>query len=300
MSVKNVAVVGASGNIGRKLVDRLLAEGVRVRAIARDPKRLAGAAAGGAEVHAGSVRDAAFLAGAFRGADAAFTMIPPAYDATDFLGRQDEVGEALARALVESGVPRVVNLSSVGAHLGERTGPILALHRNEARLNATAIPELLHLRPAYFMENHLAGIGLIRSQGIHGSAIGADVPIAQIATADIAGRAAERLLSPSLARRSYDELLGPADVTMAGATKVLGAAIGRPDLPYVAFPYDAAEGAMKAGGMSAAAARSLGAMARGFNEAWIGPERPRGPESTTPTTLDSFARSVFAPAFASA
>ncbi len=40
------------------------------------------------------------------------------------------------------------------------------------------------------------------------------------------------------------DLLGPRDVSFAEAAKILGAAIGKPDLQYVQFSYEDAEKAM--------------------------------------------------------
>lgn len=294
---KTITVLGASGSVGGKLAARLLDKGAHVRAVARDAGRLAALAAKGAEVLAGDAGDAGFLGKAFRGADAAFALLPPKYDAKDFRAEQRATGEAQAQAIHASGIPFVVFLSSIGAHLPERTGPILGLHDQEARLRALSGVSIHALRPTYFMENHLWGIGLVKGQGIYGSPIRADVAMPQIATADIASRAAERLLGAAPAGFVAEELLGPADLTMPEVARALGAAVGRPDLPYVVFPYEAAEQAMLSQGMSASVAGAMVEMNRGFNDGWIVSEKPRDARATTPTTIEDFARTVFAPAF---
>ncbi len=66
------------------------------------------------------------------------------------------------------------------------TGPILGLHDLETRLGTLKDAEVVCLRPACFMENHLWSIPLIRNQGINGSPIRGDVPLPMIATEDIA------------------------------------------------------------------------------------------------------------------
>ena len=292
-----ITVLGATGSVGTKVVRRLLEGKAVVRVVGRDPKKLGALASRGAEIAGGDVGDAAFLARAFRRADAAFVMIPPSYDARDLRSRQNAVGEAQARALREARVPHAVFLSSVGAQRPERTGPILGLHDQEERLKGQRGLNVLALRAAYYMENHLMGIGLVKGQGIYGTALRADLPIPQIATADIAVRAADRLLETSFSGFSAEELLGPADTTMAETAATLGRAIGKPDLPYVAIPYESVEQALLGIGMSPSAAASLVEMHRAFNEGWIVPETPRSPARTTPTTLEEFARTVFAPAF---
>ena len=61
--------------------------------------------------------------------------------------------------------------------------------------------------------------------------------------------AAQIMKSASISGRSVRELLGPHDLTMADATRILGGAIGKPDLPYVQFSYDDAADAMSGMGM---------------------------------------------------
>ena len=92
-------------------------------------------------------------------------MIPTDYTAPDLGAAQDQLGAAIASAVVSAGVKRIVNLSSIGAHLAAGTGPIAGLHRQEQRLNALGDLDVLHLRPGYFYENHLAAIEMIRTIG---------------------------------------------------------------------------------------------------------------------------------------
>jgi uncharacterized protein YbjT (DUF2867 family) len=60
----------------------------------------------------------------------------------------------------------------------------------------------------------------------------ADLPLPMIATKDIGAVAAEALLRPDFTGQRTQELLGPRDVTYAEATKIIGLAIGKPDLTY--------------------------------------------------------------------
>ena len=78
----------------------------------------------------------------------------------------------------------------------------------------------------------------------------------------------------------------------------LGRAIGRPDLPYVPFPYEDAQKGMVAAGLSPSVAADFVELYRGLNEGRVKPLEPRSAATTTPTTLEEWASSVFAPAFA--
>lgn len=283
-----IAVMGASGNTGKVTADALLSRGVKVRVIGREAKKLQAFAARGAEVAAGDASDAAFLARAFAGADAAYTLIPPDFRAADFRAYQDRIGEATAAALRQSGVKRVVFLSSVGADLPAGTGPIAGLCAQEKRLAALGV-DVLSLRPGYFFENLHASLPLIRQQGINGSAIAPDVKMSMIATRDVGSAAAAALAAKDFSGVQIRNLLGPCDYTLVEVTRILGAKIGKPDLAYVQFPYEAFGAALEQAGLSKDLARLYVEMSRGFNDGIVKPVGGRTPASTTPTTFEAFA-----------
>lgn len=293
-------VCGATGNIGSRIAEMLLAAGEPVRVIGRERVRLGPLAARGAEPWPGDIGDTAFLEKAFSGARGAFILIPPRYDAPDFREYQNGIGASLVVALEKARVSRIVALSSIGAHLTEGTGPILGLHDLEVRMDTLKEAEVVCLRPAYFMENHLWSAPLIRNQGINGSPVRADVPLPMIATEDIADVAARLFVDGKFHGHAVRYLLGPRDLTMSEATRILGEAIGKPGLQYVQFPEEDARKAMAAAGMSANVAEAMLEMQRGFNAGIVRPTRERSVESTTPTTLESFSKSVFARAYRSA
>jgi uncharacterized protein YbjT (DUF2867 family) len=283
-------VTGATGNTGKLVAEALLSNGKKVRVIGRDTARLQPLVEKGAELFVGSLGDSAAMTKAFSGAKAVYAMIPPNLSAKDNRAYQNTVGEALAKAITTARVSYVVNLSSVGGHLSEKSGPITGLHDQEERLNGLKGVHLLHLRPGYFMENFYWSIDLIRKMGINGGAMRADLPIAMIATRDIAAVVAERLGALDFSGTSVRELLGPRDLTMADATRVLGRAIDKPELKYLQFPYEDAEQAMLGMGISASVARGFVEMYRSFNEGVIRPTEKRSAANTTPTSIEEFAK----------
>lgn len=291
---QRIVVTGATGHVGGGAARILLDAKHQVRAVGRDAGRLAPLAALGAKTAVGSMEDAAFLARAFEGADAVFAMIPPSLQDPDHRAYQRRIVGSLRSALEEARVPRVVSLSSIGAQVPEGTGPIAGLHELENALDGLDA-SVVHLRPGYFAENHLAGVGLVKSQGIYGSMIRPDLPMVMIATRDIARAAAELLAERTIAGKTRRELHGARDYTMTEAAAILGRAIGRPDLPYVQFPYDAARQVLVGMGLSGSMADLYVEMSRAFNEGVVVSVEPRTAANTTPTTLEAFA-----PTFAAA
>lgn len=296
-----VVILGATGNVGSKIAGTLLAAGESVRVVGRERARLGPLAGKGAEPFPGDIGDGSFLEKALAGARAAFVMIPPKYDAEDFGGYQRRTAETVVSALSRAAVRAVVTLSSIGAHHPAGTGPILGLHALETMIDRT-LPAagVVHLRPAYFMENHLWNIPVIRAHGICGSPVRPDLPVPMVATRDIADAASRLLGFGTLTGHSVRYLLGPRDVTLSEAAGILGRAIGNPGLKYVQVPEDEARRAMVGMGMSGSTADAMLEMHRAFNAGRIRPTRERDAGSTTPTTLEEFAAADFARAYQAA
>lgn len=113
----NVALTGASGFVGRHVLARLLADGHRVRALARRPAALPAAAA--LEVVEGSLFDDAALAGLVRGVDAVVHLVGIIMEVPARGQTFDRVHALGARRLLDAagaaGVRRWVQMSALGA-----------------------------------------------------------------------------------------------------------------------------------------------------------------------------------------
>lgn len=293
--MKTITITGASGQIGHPLSQILLNSGVQVRAISRNPARISTLTDQGAQPAIGTMEDNSFVIRSFAGADAVFAMIPPHRDAPDMRADQDRIAESIRNAIEAAQVQRVVMLSSIGAGLSEGTGPIAGLHYFEDMLKRLPGLNLVILRPAFFMENLLSFIPMIKSLGLIGTPIRSNIPLAMIATRDIAAVAAGYLAEPDFTGLTINELLGPRDITLLEAASILGNAVGRPHLEYREFSYDEARTGMEAAGFSPSVASGYIEMYKAFNSGVIQQTiSPRTLSSTTPTTLEEFAANIFA------
>jgi len=286
-------VIGATGNTGSAVAEALLAAGEPVRVVGRSAERLQPFVEKGAEALVCDLRDDETLTRGFAGATAAYVMIPPDPMAPHFRAYQEAVGDALVTAIKLSGVKYAVSLSSVGAHLEAKTGPILGLHYFEKKLNAIAGLNVLHLRPGWFMENLFHQVEPIRSYGMTAGPERGDAPLPWIATRDIGAYAAERLLRRDFSGSGTRELLGPRDLTFSEIAAVVGKAIGKPRLKYRRLPGFLMKIIMKKTGMSRDTAELLIEMANAVNKKIITAEEKRSPENTTPTTIEEFVQSEF-------
>jgi uncharacterized protein YbjT (DUF2867 family) len=291
------AIVGATGNTGSIVAEKLLAKGEKVRVLGRDPKRLAKFAEKGAEVFPLDVTDAAALTKAFAGAKAVYAMIPPNVAAPDVPAYQSRVSDALTTAVKNSGVAYAVLLSSIGADKPDKTGPVVGLHNLEEKFNSIAGLQALYLRPAYFMENILPQAAVIQGMGMLAGPLSSDLSLAMIASRDIGDAAAEALQHLHFVGKTSRELLGPREVTFDEVAKVIGAAIAKPGLAYQRMPGMLLKPALMKMGLSASMVDGLLEMSDSLNSGYMKALEPRTPLNTTPTTLETFVAEVFVPAF---
>jgi uncharacterized protein YbjT (DUF2867 family) len=236
-------ITGATGQTGSVVARTLLERGKPVRVVVRDAARARELRDLGAEVAVASVEDPESLQAAFRGADAAYLMIPPEYGSPDILARYRRVVDVYAQLARPA---QVVLLSSVGAQRASGNGPIAGLHYAEKKLTPDA-----SLRAAYFMDNWAGLVPVAREQSILPASLTAQRRIPMVASEDI-GRVAAGLLVEK--HKGVVELAGPADYSPADVAQSLSRIFGReiktadvpeaaiaPSLEAIGFSQDVAD-----------------------------------------------------------
>lgn len=239
-------ITGSTGHISKPLSEQLIKAGHNVTIISSNHDKVKQIEDLGAKASIGSVEDVAFLTKTFEGADAVYTMVPPKWDAKDWKAYIHSIGKNYAAAIKAAGVKKVVNLSSIGAHMPKGCGPVSGLYYVEQELNALEGVDVRHLRPAYFYYNLLGNIGMIKHMGIIGGNYG-DITLPMVHPNDIAAVAAEELLKLDFKGKSIRYIAGD-ECNTNEIAKVLGNAIGKPDLQWVKFKdEDALNGILQAG-----------------------------------------------------
>ena len=281
-------VLGATGNTGSVVVERLLAANKRVRAVGRNVERLERWVRLGADTFAADLTDTAALTQAFSGARAAYVLIPPDIHSNDYRSQQIRQARSIAGALEAARVKYVVSLSSLGASESEGTGVVLGLYHLEQSLNHVHGLNVRHLRAGYFMENTLPQISAVPITGKFIGPYRPDLQIPMIASHDIGEAAAEELLGLDFTGHSERELLGPRDMTMPEAATIMGNEIGKPDVRYEQIPDAEFLGVLTQMGASKNVVELLIEMAHAQNEGRIRAREPRSERNTTPTTYERF------------
>ena len=259
----NITLTGSLGNISKPLAKTLIENSHHVTLISSDPAKTGHIEALGAKAAIGSISDTAFLAGAFQGADAIYTMVPPNWTVKNYRAYIARTGQHYRDAIAASGVTRVINLSSIGAHLPEGTGPIAGLHDVEQTLDTLDSVSIQHLRAGIFFINFFFDIPLIRTAGIMGNNYGSQARLVMVHPRDIAAVAAREIQQP-FEGKSHRYVVSQ-ELQVAEAVKTLGTAIGKPDLPWVRFSDEDAVKGMISAGMTEAIARVYVEMGRSID-----------------------------------
>lgn len=244
-----VVVTGSLGNVGKPVAEKLVEKGHGVAIISSRAQKQKDIEALGAEAAIGSVEDVDFLVSAFTGAGAVFAVVPPNFTEPDPVEYYRRIASNYARAVQQSGVKRLVHLSSMGAHLDSGTGFILGSHRAEGILNELSGAAVVHLRPAYFYTNLYGFAGTIKKLGFIGANYGGGDRIVMVDPRDIAAAAAEEIETPAAGQKV--RYVASDERTASEIARILGLAIGKPDLQWVTFTSEQMQGGLEENGMPA-------------------------------------------------
>jgi NAD(P)H dehydrogenase (quinone) len=244
-----IIVTGASGQLGRLVIQSLLDKQVpaaQIVATVRQPAAVADLAALGVQVRQADYTRPETLDAAFAGADKLLLI------SSSELGQRAPQHRNVIAAAQRAGVALLAYTSVLHAD----TSPLglAAEHRaTEATLRDAGLPHVL-LRNGWYTENYLASIAPALQ---HGAFIGSagEGRIASAARADYAAAAAAVLTSDHQAGQVY-ELAGDESYTLAEFAAELSRQSGKA-VPYVNLPEAAYKAALVTAGLPEALAGLL-------------------------------------------
>lgn len=280
-------IMGATGQIGTLVAQRLLSLGHPVRALGRTLHSLKPLVDLGATGIVVCGDDREELISSFAGSRAILSALPLPHRCVDDRGFQDRMSQNIIRAVQAAGIERVVNLSVIGAHRPDASGLLGSMRDHEQRLDRLPGIGLVHLRVSFLMENFLHCLPTMRRLGVLAAPFSPDARVPMVAARDVAGVAAGLLTGPDLRDRGVCYALGPRDVTLREASAAIGRALGFPILRCVEFHRDAYELLLIEAGMSPLAAGMVADLVCAFGDG--GDWASRRPEVAEPTTIEDFA-----------
>ncbi|SDX65451.1 Uncharacterized conserved protein YbjT, contains NAD(P)-binding and DUF2867 domains [Saccharopolyspora shandongensis] len=240
-----VLVTGATGKQGGATARTLLAAGVPVRALVRDPAtdRAKAVEALGAELVTGDLHDRDSVLRAAEGARAVFSVQMPEMtnEGPDFAGEVTQ-GVNLVEAALAAGVPQFVHTSVSGAGQHTETpgwaeGRWAALEPTlgaksaiQDRIRAAGFPRWTLLKPVFFMENFLPSMAYLFPRGIEGglvSVLNPETRLPLVAVDDIGAAAAAAIAAPERFHEVELELASD-HLSMTEIAEALSRALGTP------------------------------------------------------------------------
>ncbi|KFF08690.1 NAD(P)H-binding protein [Chryseobacterium luteum] len=284
-----IIITGSLGNTAKPLAKQLIAEGHDITVISSSEAKKSEIESLGAKAAIGSITDPDFLVKTFEGADAVFAMTPPIMGENNIVENTVNAGKNYAEAITKTGVKRVVMLSSVGADSPVENGPIKGLHRIEKLYNELENTSVTFLRAGYFYINFFNDIPMVKNAGIIGGNYPENIHIPLVHPTDIAKAAAEELVKNTTGkniRYVVSDSRPPADFA-----KVLGAAVGNQELPWVEFTDEQSFDGMVQAGLPMEMAELYAEMGRGMRTGVIQKDfTEQGSPVTGSVKLEDFAR----------
>jgi uncharacterized protein YbjT (DUF2867 family) len=285
-----------TGKVGRLVTRHLLDAGLDLTLIARHPGKLDDLGTR-APVVQGVLDDPAVLDRATQGVDTLF-WVTPGLANPDYLRWNHDLAKLAVTTARRNGVKRAVMLSSISAQVPSGVGPISSLHLVEQEFQA-GFTDLVILRPTFFMENHFASLASIATIGMIFAPIAGSARFPQIATRDIAAKAAALLGDGTWTGQRILGLHGPADLDFEQTAQIIGEALAR-QVHFVQVTGEQAKQAMVSGGLPPYIADAYVEMYDAMGSGVFQQAEPRTSETTTPTTLRQFTLDTLKPAIEAA
>ncbi|OWK31999.1 SDR family oxidoreductase [Sphingomonas mucosissima] len=222
-----ILVTGATGNVGRNVVEQLVNRGADVRALVRDPSKAGFPAS--VEVIQGDLLDVDSLRSAISGVSTLFLLNGVV---------ADEYTQALIALNVarEAGIERIVYLSVIHSDIYVNVPHFAGKFGVERMIEQMGMNATI-LRPAYYMDNEITIKDVVTGYGIYPMPIG-DKGLAMIDARDVGEVAAIELIrreqSATPLPTNRINLVGPDTLTAASAAAIWTEVLGRP----IAYPGD--------------------------------------------------------------
>lgn len=256
-----IIITGSLGNVSKPLTEKLVQKEHSVTVISSKAERQKDIEALGAKAAIGTMEDVDFLTKTFTGADIVYLMETLGAGSfqnqnLDYMVALNNIANNYKQAIQQSGVKRIVHLSSIGAHTNKGNG-MLAFHYEVENI-LKQLPEdvsIKFMRPVGFYVNMFAFIPTIKKQGVIVQNYGGDTKEPWVSPLDIATVIAEEMEKPFDGREI--RYIASDEISPNEVAKILGEAIGKPDLKWLEIPDEQILQGMIAAGMNTEIAKGL-------------------------------------------
>ena len=216
----NIVLTGSLGNISKPLAMELIEKGHLVTVISSKTERQKDIEELGAKAAIGTMEDIDFMTKTFKGADAVYCMIPFRFTEEDQKAYFRKIETNYIQAIKQNNIEKVIILSGWAADIeGSHT------------FNQLSDRTVIELRPGSFYTNFYGNIKMIKEHSAIMAGYNGEDKIAFVSPNDIAVAAFEELTATFQGKKV--RYVASEELTCNEAAKILGKAIGKPDLKWI-------------------------------------------------------------------
>lgn len=222
-----IVITTPTGDIGARVLGRMLDAGRDVRVIVRDPAKLPVGLGERVDLVRGSHADPDVIARALTGAESVFWLPPGGPANVSAEAAYVDFSRPFCDALASSGVTHVVGISALGRDWPKPAGHVTASLRMDDMIGDTGVAYRA-LACSSLMSNIARQAGPIRDDGVFYEPSPGDVKLPHVASADVAAVAARLLLEHDWQGVAEVPLFGPEDLTFEEMAAIMSDVLGKP------------------------------------------------------------------------
>jgi uncharacterized protein YbjT (DUF2867 family) len=210
-------IVGASGQVGSHLTERLLDKGIPAIAVVRNQEKIKDESF---IVRQADLFNLEQVVNAFNGGTTAFLLTPENPSSNDIIKDTKKIIENYRKAVEEKKIQRIVCLSCIGAHIEGKIGNILMSRLLEKQFDNLNIEKII-IRPSYYFSNWLGYLSTIEQYGVLPTFFPEDLKVEMHSPLDLADFIADVIAKPlGQPKTIVYELVGPTKYSSFDIAKI--------------------------------------------------------------------------------
>ena len=278
-------IVGASGQVGSYIIDRLVANEIPTIAVVRDPNKLKNS---NLPFRQADLFNTDQVVKAFYGATTAFLLTPENPSSNDIIDDTKKIIENYRKAIEANKIKRIICLSSIGAHIEGKSGNLIMSKLLEKSFDNFNI-EKIFVRPSYYFSNWLGYLSTIEQFGILPTFFPEELTIEMLSPLDLAYFIAEIIAKPiEQTTTNVYELVGPKTYNSIDISRAFSSVLNK-EVFLQSIPRDKWKETLLSVGFTSNSADNLIDMTQAVVDGFTTPEFPSKTISLK-TTIDDYLR----------
>lgn len=263
-------ILGATGQVGLAIVDKLIDKALPVKAVIRNKEKAEALRNKGAEVAIADYFDLSSLTEAIKDGKMIFLLTPETVTSHDVLGDTRKLLDNYYQAILKSNIKSLIGLSTIGAHFDRGTGNMLMSHMLENKFSSLNINKAF-IRPAFYYSNWLMSLDVVKETGVLPSFYPIDLQFDMISPYDVAQFVADKI-EQGIEPYEMIEIVGPRRYSPRNIAQLMGEALNK-EVKTQMIPENQWSETMKNIGFSDDAAKNFAAMTQTVAHGKAEPER---------------------------